>query len=400
MSNEMKVNGLGCDMMEARALKSVYDSKGNEKAQSLPPGNRISAYVVDEYPACPANWEHGSDKASSYFMEVREGAGMWLDFNSCRSDLYDIAVVVSVQGINSVTGKKTDKIRMEQYKTQCPVHKVDFHQDRYCPECKYKWPAQNYLATTGTPGGYFWLDGFRSADGVVRQYIFSADEAKGVAAKKIGNERVHAIGIAFYRSKKKKPVYEGHSVLRGAKSATFQPLNSQPQWYYNINKEIKTSGTLETKSLFYDSDCDSDNTPIGSAGPQGMAESINSLSPVCGGGAAAAAYEAPQANVNDSRGLHTYSSSSVKWKTSIREVPGVMERVSSVTPVKNYEVAAGARIDQDVYADPKDLDYWEEEPAGFIYINYTDSETLQKILKAGKRPESEEGFLADVPVGN
>jgi hypothetical protein len=45
-------------------------------------------------------------------------------------------------------------------------------------------------------------------------------------------------------------------------------------------------------------------------------------------------------------------------------------------------------------------DYWEEQPAGMIYINYTDAETVQKILAAGMREEKDEGFLDDVPVGN
>jgi hypothetical protein len=67
---------------------------------------------------------------------------------------------------------------------------------------------------------------------------------------------------------------------------------------------------------------------------------------------------------------------------------------------KNYEVAAGARIDQEVYADPESVDYWEDEPAGLIYINYADAPYVQQILASGKRDEEQDGFLGDVPVGH
>ena len=97
-------------------------------------------------------------------------------------------------------------MRLEQYRNKCPIHAYEFQQDRFCPECKFKWPPQNYLATTGTPVGMFWLDGFRTAEGQVKQYILTAEEIKGVAAQIIGDQRVFAIGVAFYKSKLPKPL--------------------------------------------------------------------------------------------------------------------------------------------------------------------------------------------------
>jgi hypothetical protein len=74
------------------ALVSRKDADGNEVAQGLPPGAVVPAYAVDEFPACPDSWMHGSAKASSYFLEIKEGRGMWLDFNANRSHTNDVAL--------------------------------------------------------------------------------------------------------------------------------------------------------------------------------------------------------------------------------------------------------------------------------------------------------------------
>jgi len=189
-------------------------TNGKEIPQMLPPRREMEAHPVDSYPACPDSWMNGSDIASSYFVGVEEDKGMWLDFNDCACLDRDVAVVISVQGISPITGQKTDILRLEQYKKKCPIHDVNFKQDSYCPKCDFDWPDQNYLATTGTPNGNFWLDGFRRPDGTVRQYIFTAEEMKGIASQLIGKDKVYAIGIAFYYSKEKKPQKERLSNIR------------------------------------------------------------------------------------------------------------------------------------------------------------------------------------------
>lgn len=409
-SYEMKVNGLTCQFNMPDALKSRKGHDGEEIAHSLPPHKRVVAYPVDEYPACPDTWMHGSSKSSSYFLAIEEGKGMWLDFNGCNRDNYDVAAVVSVQGVNSVTGQKTDVMRLEQYKTKCPVHDVEFQQDRFCPECKYKWPAQNYIATTGTPSGNFWLDGFRSKDGVVRQYIFTADEAKGVAAKKIGKDRVFAIGIAFYRSKKPKPT-PPPAPTRAVYSASLTKTCSLSPYKGlaaggggGVESDVYYSPNYGGPSL--DSDDSSDIGPIGTAdavlsyAPQQetktksstLAESLK------------ATFSLPKQQHTNSIKCNLRSvDKEVKTSAGIVLPDVITEKQFEVMPQinpKTYEVGAGARINQEVYPDPKDLDYWEPEPAGMIYINYTDSETVATILAAGRREEKEEGMLEDVAVGN
>ena len=78
------------------------------------------------------------------------------------------------------------------------------------------------------------------------------------------------------------------------------------------------------------------------------------------------------------------------------------EPVKRLASVKQLEIAAGARINQHVYDDPNDLDFWQKEPEGLIVINYCTQAEAEEIIKAGKVDLSgnKEGFLQNVPVGN
>lgn len=310
MNQQMEINGLKCGFNMPLALKETA------YAQGLPPYALQRTYKVDEY-NCPDNWMHGSGKVSSYFVAVQPEHGMWLDFTQNQSHTHHVAVLVSVQGVNPITGQKQMGFKLEQYREKCPIHGCDFGGDRFCPQCKYKWPPQNYLATTG--GGALWIDGFRNAQGEVRQYVFTEETAKGVAAQIIGSERVFAIGVAFYLSKQPKP---------------------QPTY--------RSRGGLESLESF-------------GAGPASF------------GG---------------------YS------KGGLESTGPVRTRSMSAAPrQKQIEVAAGAKINQDINLDPENVEnFWETEAAGFLYINYCDVETCNHILSEGKRDLTAggEGFLAGV----
>ena len=301
--NQMEVNGLFATLNTPEALKG-------EEIHGLPPYDPRPAYAVDEYPACPENWMHGSSKASSYFVPVEAGRGMWFDFTVNAHHKHHVAVVVSVQGINPITGQKMTELCLEKYKDKCPVHDIDFQQDRFCPTCGYKWPGQNYIATT--TGQSLWIDGFRNEKGEVRQYVISEEEASGVAAQLIGEDRVFAIGYAFYLSKKPKPE-QPRPYLRTACCS------------FGGGTQVMGYNGLESLS-FNDSD----------AGPD----------------------------------------------------------------MAMLEVAAGAKIQQEVGVDPEDIDFWETEPAGMIYVNYVPLKVAEKILAAGKREEAKDGFLNGLKVGN
>jgi hypothetical protein len=398
----MKVNGVTCILNMPESVKS------DEESDKLPPYEPVTAHVVDEYPACPNSWMHGSSKASSYFVPVKTGRGMWLDFNGNKDNEHEIAVVISVQGVNPITGQKQigKELRLEKYATKCPVHDIEFHQDRWCPSCSFKWPAQNFISSVATPNGQFWLDGFRSEDGKVRQYIVSPEEAKGVAYNVIDKdkpkeeqERVFAIGVAFYRSKEKK--YQSYRTRLSDSFCRGITLASQA---VTVHAQLYTSGSL------------------GNALKSKSLRSKSAWAKNCQTGASAAS-AAPDSNDSDDVGVR-------EKRTSVGppEFPDLIDGLVDQTLYKggpfisnepaermytfnsaearaevkplNYEVAAGARIEQRVHEDVNELSYWEEEPIGLLYINYADEASVVEILKQGKRKEVTEGFLAVCPVGN
>jgi hypothetical protein len=302
-----------------------------EQTHGLPPHDEQPAFVVDEYPGCPKEWMHGSSKAGSFFVPVETGRGMWFDFTRNQGHNHHVAVVCSVQGINPVTGLPTNRqewMGLQQIKNQCPRHKVDLQQNRYCPECGYELPAQNYIATT--TGQMLWLDGFRNEKGQVRQYIITEEEMRGVASQVIGDDRVWAIGFAFYLSKEEKP----QPVLRATRGFTFGFGGQTANW-------------------------------------------VN----------------------NDTLGAEGAMTCSVTPKSAtISGISG--QSVKKLVSTKRQEIGAGAQIDQEVGVDPKDIDFWEPEPAALIYVNYVQPVIAENIINAGKRQDKKDGFLEGLTVGN
>lgn len=345
----MKVKDFSCYLHMPEMLDSIVDSNGVEKSHKLSPRAIQASLLVDEYPACPTSWMHGSSKVSSYFVEVEANKGMWLDFNDNFNYAYDVAIVLSIQGINPLTGQKLvgdNQLRLEKYDNKCPIHDIEFKSDRYCDKCGYKWPAQNYLHTTGFPHGRLWLDGFVTPEGNTRQYIFTEEEMRGVASQIIGEDKVYAIGVAFYKSKKD---VKGKNFYREDK--LFSKYNSQ---------------YLQTqcfRSCYIDASEHDDY--------YGANE--------------------PDFLIGCSIGENNFDED-ILLESS--------ESLESIEPVKKLEIGAGALINQKIYDDPRDIDYWEEEPSGMIYINYCDPETMRRIISGGKRVDKKDGFMQNIKVGN
>lgn len=358
----MQSNRCSCILHLPEAKKRSY-KHGNIKeeiSQSLPESNPQIVYNVDDYEDCPANWLHGSEKASSYFVAVEEGKGLWLDFNANKYLDNDVAIVISIQGINPITGQPTRELRLEQYRNNCPKHNIPFESERFCKECGYKWDAQNYLASICTPSPYLWLDGFRTEDGTVRQYVFTKDNKKGVANQIIGEDRVFAIGIAFYLSKEVKPKQPSASIL----------IYNYPTWYF---------------PYYY--------------APYAYPYPLEKYS-----------YSAPKGISSDNISLiSNYNNIDKEGKTSGNicynsgEIFGVSAScISSNEPIgrgiDKLEIAAGAKIDQRIYIDSQELDFYRTEPSAMIYINYCNKYELKKILSKGKKDRTAkgEGFLKDL----
>lgn len=409
----MRVNGFSCGL-------NTPDALSGSSTFSLPPYRKRMPYLVDKYPACPSDWMRSEGKTKSYFVPVKEGSGMWLDLNDNNNKNNHVAVVVSVQGINPITGLPCKDAQLEQYIEECPKHKIKFGPDRYCKKCDYKWPKQNYLCTTGTPNGKFWLDGFRSIDGIVRQYILTSEKMKGVASNIIGKDRVFAIGISFFTSKEKKPapVQLTRGVLYGSSSIpviTYTSSSPSSSSYTKLSKRnVLTKGG---SSLGFKEIVSNDNlTYIGAAGAAGAVEDsahINLNYSDC-------STSHLEKNLISDSTCDFRRGRSLEYLDSLDSISDNFVEESNNT-VKNYkwkarqtksakspvrckqlDVSAGAKIQQSIYDDPEKLEFWHTDSEGILCINYCDEKSAIEIIEQGEvnLEGHPEGFLKEMPVGN
>lgn len=404
----MNANNFYCEFNMPPALKSRSIDR-EEVSQSLPPYARVTPYLVDEYPACPSNWLRSEGKISSYFVPVKKDKGMWLDFNANSKNDYHVAIVISIQGVNAITGLPCKDAHLEQYIENCPKCNDKFGPNRLCKKCGFKYPKQNYICTTGTQAGLLWIDGFRTAEGIIRQYILTEDKVRGVASNVIGEERVFAIGISFFRSKEKKPKKT---------EITYR------SFYGNGNAFLKHSsidnGTLTTSGS---SDSDEDCVSYLCCTPQSSFTKKSKGKFKGGGSSCVGSDDNLSGNVscynvnsvyndksiagNPTRLCDSFDNDNSCGMTSgvtklSRLTDGVKRSIKQVDVTEKLEIGAGARIDQSVFDDPESLDFWREEPEAILCINYAMEKDVNKILEQGKIDlnGSKEGFLQDMPVGN
>jgi hypothetical protein len=203
---QIEMNGMRCTLHMPQATKSRYGEHG-EVTQRLAPGAPQELFLVDDFPAAPREWVR-SDPAqgvATYFCLAKGGHMVWFDLNGCDQQFH-VAAIISAQGINAITGRKMmPPVRLEQYGTECPVHGTAFGPRKRCADCGFEWPDQNYVATTAVRPGSFWRDGFRAADGKTREFLFTEEVERGVAAHVIGDERMDAFAVRLYRSRDPRP---------------------------------------------------------------------------------------------------------------------------------------------------------------------------------------------------
>lgn len=387
-SREMKIGNFSARLMRAPRLK-------NEKSSSLPPGAPIPVFPVDALPGCPKDWIGGE---GSYVCPVDEGWGLWFDFTN--NDALNTAVMASVKGMNPITGQKLEGLGLERYEEMCPVHKEKFKTGHLCEKCGYKWPVQNYITYPNS----MWWDGFRQADGTVRQFFFSADEARDVASAVIGKENtVPAFGFAFFEPIKARGEMENRTspayiknFLRGATVSGTRgggstglrgPCGSSgvsgvtghtgPTRGFSGTKRFRSSGGISGQSVnsaYYSN----------SRGGGGGVFSCNSM--------ASNAVPDMASNVPDTDALIGSNTADLSMTEDDSNLKSLVAAVS---------VGAGAEISQELQQDSLAVSEWKPK-ASVIRLYFVFKEQFKKIIKEGGVKDltgRKEGYLKGVPVG-
>jgi len=376
----MEINGL-------TARVHLPDAPKGDGVHQLPPYCLQDVWKVDDY-NCPTNWMHGSGNTSSYFFGIEPGKHMWLDFNGNWSHSHHVAIVMSIQGVCPINGMPTKFLRMEQYREKCPIHDHPFGADRFCQKCadkvpaKYqgfdiehfptKWAPQNYMTTVSHDPRKLWADGwYKDADEVLG-FLITEETMRGVATHIVGEDRVFAIGIAFFLSKEPKP----KPITLPVGDGTFT-ASASDEHYKTPYPHYKMSGICgqSVKSSKY----------ITGVAPS----SLN-------------CEKSPSVSVLHSRSPFDEATLG-NFTSDQSEVVGanidIVEYDDSV--MTKIEVGAGARIRQDLCKlDPSSLDFYQPKPAGVIYASYCLKSERDRILATGKIKERVGSFLDQIPTGN
>lgn len=425
-------NGYSAQLMEAERLKG-------DRLHALPPGRPISAIPIHCLPGAPEGWIRDP---GSYVVKVNKECGLWFDWRG--NDEFNTAVVPTVKGMNPITGMQTENVFMQQYREKCPKHDIPFAHGLYCEKCGYKWPAQNYVSNPNI----LWWDGFRQADGSVRQFFFTEEDMKDVASAIIGKENtVPAFGFAFYRcTNDRRPAERPRSVSNdsfgftsgvlldnqsfdicdyvpseitygpsysessgssrsssSSSSASSQPSESSKPYYepykpltkmkkkQSYTKGFKSGGTKGlTRSITASACMPTASSAPGVASEQVCysADSIDIISRDC--------FPVEESRVSD-ESLVTHALDAGEAAAFSKEPEAVQERF-----VKDVSVGAGARIRQNLELDKTPLNEWGEKPESLITLYFVFEEQLEAIIEKGGIRELEnqpQGYLENVPVG-
>ncbi len=393
----------------------------------LPPGIPIDVYPVDAFEKPLDNWIPGP---GNYVVPVESDWGLWFDWRD--NDTMNTSILPSIKGMNPITGQRTKGFALERYEEKCPIHKIKFKDGLFCEKCDFKWPHQNYV----TYPNILWWDGFRSADGKVRQFFFTEDLLKSVPEQVIGKEdTVPAFGFAFFRTKVRREA-EKSDMMRGM---------SKPVGHLNFHNTLLGDTKGGTKSgginAYYTStnftgdmsDMKLSNTSDGTGLNIGEGlVTANASGPVpCAGGAfvedsAVKGFENKQVMMHNTlkkkmtrsksptRGIEISSNSNVGLgtpnPTKKLEIYGsdieTRERGISLPPqkpmpVKEVGVGGGAEIRQKLNVDTLKLTDWENEPASVMRLYFVFTNQFKDVADKGMKDlvGVENGYMNGIKIG-
>jgi len=379
----------------------------NGTVHALPPGIKIPVVPIHCLPGCPDDWVRES---GSYVVPVYPDIGLWFDWTA--NDQFNTAIVPSLKGMNPITGQKMEGCQMEQYRDICPVHKISFAHGRYCEECKYSWPPQNYV---GGGAVTLWYDGFYQSDGTVRQFFYTEEEKKDVATALIGKPNtMPAFGFAFFKYKHERPVetYRRRSI-------------SVDQWGQNyVTYGLKSSDDYSTGVFYKQSNLTLCATKGGSnrhkiltKGGGSSAGNVNAQtawgfgsyekSPDSDGDIATltSSNSTPGAAMSEKRSMVSSLNYSADHINVISEEEGRALRpdmYEKAETTKEVSIGAGAAIHQALMVDTRPLADYHPEPQALLRIYFCFEKQFREIVEKGgikKLEQQKNGFLQGVPVG-
>ena len=398
----MDINGFQACIMQAEKLQDCG------RAHGLPPGEAVKVYPIETVPGAPEHWKREN---GCYIVPVNPNCGLW--FNWTMNDALNTAIVCSVKGMNPITGQAMEGAQLEAYLEKCPIHGEKFMNSRHCPKCGFDWPTQNFISAPNT----LWWDGFRQPDGKVRQFFFSADEARDIASLVIGKENtLPAFGFAFYKPK----------VVRAKPQEVIKYIPGQDihhyhydtwgywQWWYNQNHyhyhthySNPVFGDVE-KHVMFPNNYTSNH--LNDGGTSWMV-SNNSLS------ADGSFGDGLSCSVG-AKGVESNETLSVRSKSVLRSnalhendsdeksfsAPSAAPMVTMANMNATVAVGAGAEIAQDLRPDALGIEGWQEKPSGVIRLYFCFQDQFNQYVKRGggvkELKKRKQGFLQGLPVGD
>ena len=342
----MKHKNFTAKIMRAQRLTGDY-------VHSLPPGSPIPVYPVDAFKCPLSSWVTG---AGNYVVPVDPDWGLWFDWRD--NDEMNTSVLLSIKGMNPITGQRTNGFGLERYEEKCPIHNEQFKDGLFCEKCNFKWPVQNYVSYPNK----LWWDGFRSEDGKVRQFFFTEDLAKSIPELVIGKEdTVPAFGFAFFKTKVSRQIQ--------APIPVSYILNYVP------------TGTYVTSSKDYvGQNTTSNYASYRSCGPSSAKARIKSCS---------MNYSCEDINVTSSKDYRSKS------------FTDTMNETKKLKLTSEVGVGAGAEIEQDLLVDTLKLSDWEEKPESVMRLFFIFVDQFKEIETKGMKDliGGKNGFMSGFPVG-
>lgn len=413
----MEHNGYKASIKKAPKLKNI------EGTHSLPPGESIEAYPVDAFKEPLPAWIKG---AGNFVVPVDKEWGLWFDWT--RNDPVNTAVLPTVKGMNPITGQKTEGFGLEKYKAKCPVHGVEFKDGLFCEECNYKWPYQNFVSFPN----HLWWDGFRAADGTVRQFLFTEDLEKSIPELVLGKgETIPAFGFAFYATKNPRKYDRKYQIKEDTVLINSNIGSTTPQYHKCYDDSIGPSfGSALSHFGAFDSliknknivelDVEEATAKMGPLGSIGMSPTMGSFGLFGPSGSIGASGESGLQGMFGHKGIEFCCDSFLqasatlcstaqctnseektlgKLSQSIQHHMNFMQDCSDIVEVKEVGIGAGAKIRQELMCDNLELTEWTEQPLAVMRIYFIFMDQFKDLSAKGMKDlvGNKDGFLHGLP---